>query len=313
MVGAHAAQRLVQHGGDVALLDIAPHRDYLAGFVDPARVPLVHGDITSLPAMLAAVQEVHPEAIVHTAALLGSAASASPHLAYRVNVEGSVNVLEAARFLGVKRVVYASTMGVYSWVASAPMTEEQPFGPNVPYSVTKLAGEQMALMLGERYGIEVVVLRFAPSYGYTYSAASSVYGSVIEGLIKGAFGGGPTMVNRVEAFQSPTEFVYVRDLAQAIECALRVGGVGQRAFNIGSGELSDLQDFVAAVSAELPEARITLSEPHGPARADPTRFPYDLSRARAELGYVPEFPLRAGIDDYVSTMRDHQRERQHAV
>jgi nucleoside-diphosphate-sugar epimerase len=182
------------------------------------------------------------------------------------------------------------------------MTEAQPLGPTHPYSVTKLAAEQLALMLGEQFGVEVLALRFAPSYGYTYSAASSVYGSVIEALVKGAAEGRAVGVERAEAFRSLNEFAYVRDLAAAIVCALEATAPRDRVFNVGSGELVDLADFVAVLQAEVPAARISLTEPNGGLRDDPTRFPYDLSRARDQLGYVPRYPLATGLRDYLATI-----------
>ncbi len=303
MVGTHLAQLLSQQGESVTLLDLAPVVPYISKLVDLDKVRLIRGDVTNVPDLIDAIQQSKATSIVHTAALLGAAVDNAPYTACKVNVDGTVNVVEAARLTGVKRVVYTSTMGVYSWVASAPMTEDQPFGPTVLYGATKLAAEQIALLLGRRYGVEVVVVRYAVAYGYTFSAAGSMFGKTIADLVEAAFRGVPAVIKRTPPFLNRNELVYVRDMAQAAALAVDAQGLKDHAFNIGSGELSDLTDLADAVRAEIPDARVTIEEPHGPLQPNPTRFPFDLSRAREQLGFVPAYPTSLGIKDYLATMK----------
>jgi nucleoside-diphosphate-sugar epimerase len=303
MVGAHLAQLLGEQGDEVTLFELSPVLPYVSRFVDLERVRLIRGDVTNVPDLVGALQQSGAEAVVHTAALLGAAVDNAPYTAHKVNVDGTVNVVEAARLCGVRRIVYTSTMGVYTWVASAPMSEEQRVAPNSLYGAQKLAAEQCALQYGQRYGVEVVVLRYAVAYGYTFSAAGSLFGRVISELLEKPLQGAPAVVQRTGPFLSPNEFVYVRDMARAAALALRAEGLKDRAFNIGTGELSDLADLAAAVRAELPDARITIEEPQGPLKPNPTRFPYDLRRAREQLGYEPAYPLAAGVRDYLATAR----------
>ena len=122
MVGAHLAQLLSRQGKGVTLFELSPALPYISKLVDLDKVKLIRGDVTNVPDLIAAVQQSRATCIVHTAALLGAAADNAPYTACKVNVDGTVNVMEAARLTGVKRVVYTSTLGVYNWVASGPMT-----------------------------------------------------------------------------------------------------------------------------------------------------------------------------------------------
>jgi nucleoside-diphosphate-sugar epimerase len=302
MVGSHLAQLLSEENDGVTLFELAPVLSYVGKLVNLDKVKLIRGDVTNLPDLIGAIQQSRVKCIVHTAALLGAAVDSAPYTASRVNVDGTVNVMEAARLTGVRRVVYTSTMGVYDWVASGPMTEEQRLGPHGLYGVTKLAAEQIALKYGERYGVEVVVLRYAVAYGYTFSAAGSIYGSVINTLLEKVSRGEPVVVQRARPFLNLNEFVYVRDMARAAALAVHAQDLKDRVYNIGTGELSDLTDLAAAVRSELPGAQITIEEPFGPLQHNPSRFPYDLGRAQAQLGYKPAYPLPMGVRNYLTTM-----------
>lgn len=302
MVGTHLAQLMSRDGEDVTLFELSPVMSYIGKMVDLDKVKLVRGDVTNVPDLVAALQQCGASCIIHTAALLGAAVDSAPYTACKVNVVGTVNVMEAARLTGVKRVVFTSTQGVYDRRATGPMTEDQPLGPNALYGATKLAAELLALKYGQRYGIDVVVVRYAIAYGYTFSAAGSIYGKVINELLDKASRGLPVVVQRTEPFLYPVEFIYVRDMARAAALAARAHGLKDRTFNIGTGELNDLSDLAAAVRSEVPGAQITIEEPYGPLRHDPTRYPYDLTRAREQLGYEPAYPLAAGVRDYLATM-----------
>ena len=302
MVGCHLAQALSQQDAELTLFELTPVLPYVSKMVDLDRVRLVHGDVTNVPDLISALEESRPDCIVHTAALLGAAVDNAPYTAHQVNVDGTVNVMEGARLTGVKRVVYTSTMGVYSWVASARMTEHQKIAPSGLYGATKLAGEQLALAYGQRYGVDVVALRYAVAYGYTFSAAGSVFGRVIGELLEKSARGLPVTVQRTGPFLNVNELVYVKDMARAAARAVNAQELRDRVFNVGTGELSDLADLANIVRRELPGAQITIEEPLGPLQDNPTRFPYDLTRAREQLGYEPAFDLEAGVRDYLATI-----------
>jgi nucleoside-diphosphate-sugar epimerase len=302
MVGCHLARELSQQDAELILFELSPVLSYIGKMVDLDRVRLVRGDATNVPDLIGVLEESRPDCIVHTAALLGAAVDNAPYTAHKVNVDGTVNVMEAARLTGVKRVVYTSTMGVYSWVASGRMTEDQKIAPSGLYGATKLAGEQLALAYGQRYGVDVVALRYAVAYGYTFSAAGSTFGRVIGELLEKSARGLPVAVQRSGPFLNVNELVYVKDMARAAALAVHAQGLRDRVFNVGTGELTDLVDLANAVRRELPDAQITIEEPLGPLQDNPSRFPYDLSRAREQLGYEPAYGLEAGVRDYLATI-----------
>lgn len=303
MLGVHLAKDLADQGEEVVLFELNPVTWYINKVAGSERVRVVRGDVTNLGDLVSALQQSGADCLVHTVGLLGAAVAASPYTAVKVNTGGTVNAIEAARLTGVKRMVFASTMGVYDVTASAPMNEVQMTAPNSLYGATKLAAERLALQYGAHYGVEVIALRYPVGYGYTFSAAGTPFGSVIYEVVAGPAEGRAVTVERSPLWMGYNEFVYAKDMARAAALAVRAEGLTDHIFNIGTGVLKDLADIAAAVKEEIPDAQITINEPNGTVKESATRFPFDLVKAGEQLGYKPSFFIPEAVKDYIASVR----------
>jgi UDP-glucose 4-epimerase len=192
-IGSHIAEKLVATGERVRVLDnfSSGKRANLAGLED--KIEIVCGDILDLEVVKKAADRV--QVVFHQAALRSVPFSVeNPTLVNRVNVEGTLNVLTAARDVGVKRVVYASSSSAYGRGSMQPKKETDTPGPISPYAVSKLAGEYYCKVFSELYGLETVSLRYFNVFGPRQDA-NSQYAAVIPRFIQWALEGSPLEVH----------------------------------------------------------------------------------------------------------------------
>jgi UDP-glucose 4-epimerase len=306
MVGAHTARELVGSGDEVTLVDVAPREDYVREVAGSA-VRLEVADITDLPGLLAIATEVEPDVVVHTAALIGEAAQIDPLRGVRVNVDGTLNVAELVRHLGIRRLVHASTLGVNDLAQpqTQPLTEDFPIGSTGRvYGASKVACEVLLDAWANAYRFELVMLRFAGVYGRGHFAGGSGIGREINDLILAALNGEAARVG--PGIPASYEVVHVKDLARGVAAAVHVGRLPHRVYNLGTGALVTPTDVADALRRAVPGATVEVGEPR-PDRSPRTQ-PFDLTRSRAELGYAPHFDLESGLRDLAAELgRDATR------
>jgi nucleoside-diphosphate-sugar epimerase len=301
LVGSQIARLLVAQGERPVLFDHAPQHDALADIVDLSKATLVRGDILNPFDLVRVIRDAGVDRIVHLAAnpMLTKGAQADPYGAARLNLMGTLNVLEAARLHRLGRVVVASSSALTEFLAggedAGDATKEEAFPrPTTIYAVCKQAKENLGLVYARSFGVEFVALRFAS----------------VAGPWRGRGGGGPSvafreMVDRALAGEEAAvparalEWVYVKDAAAAAVLALGAPRLDSRVFNIGMGRVLLPQDLVAALRQALPgvKARIAEDATAGPTDADVR--PLDSRRARTELGFSPAYDMVAAIRDYV--------------
>jgi nucleoside-diphosphate-sugar epimerase len=290
----------------VVLFDVAPNPALLGPAAD--RIKIVRGDLLLLPEFLAAVRQHRPERILHTAGLLTPAGQERPYFTVQVNVVGTTNVLEAARLEGVRRVVLCSSGTVYAGDVPTPgsvMTEEHPAAPATVYAATKLACEQIGNGYASLFGFEFLSVRFAAVYGPAFTPGGGVT-RVIHDALTSALTTGQARVRR--RWQGRMELVYSADAAAGLVAAGFAPMPAHNVFNIGSGELTSADD-VAAIVAEFTGAQVEVVEPQGLAESNPRarlEAAYDQTRARAEIGYQPEYSLQRGIRELAAWLRENQ-------
>jgi len=304
LIGCHGAKRLLDSGHRVVLFDVSPDNGYIQDIIGEAKSLTVEaGDLRDLPALIAMVQKHEVDTLVHTAGLIGKKVSEHPYTGYAVNVQGSVHVAEAVGLLKVKRVVFLSSFGAYNWSVpvKAPVTEDFPLGGGNLYSATKAANENLLGAYAELYGFELVVLRPAGVFGRGHYRGGSTVGIVMNELVARAARGETVRVQETQL--GTNEYVYVKDVAQAIEKACTVPSVKSRAFNVGTGVLASAQEIVQKVCGLVPGARVELVPPGAGEKAIRRSQPLDLSRSRAELGYKPDYTLESGLADYIQELR----------
>jgi UDP-glucose 4-epimerase len=288
-IGSHLVEALTTAGRKVRVLDdlSTGHRDNLAG-VHP--VPeLIEGDVADLASVKRAVAETG--VVFHLAALASVAKSLdAPDETHRVCATGTLNVLDAARRAGVRRVVYAASSSAYGIPMGDVQAETDPVMALSPYAAAKLAGELYAESFTTSFGLETVRLRFFNVYG-PRQRADSPYSGVIA-LFASALSAGRTPIIHGDGLQS-RDFVYVTDVVQALMKAATAAGVAGRVFNIGTGRQTTVLDLVASLNRLLGTKVVP---DHGPARPGDVRHSRaDITRARRELGFEPSIAFEHGL------------------
>jgi UDP-glucose 4-epimerase len=288
-IGSHIVRRLVAMGEKVRVVDnfFSGSMENLQGVHDAIEV--IRGDILDAPLLEKAMKGV--KFVLHQVALRSVPFSVeNPGLVNRVNVEGTINVLLAAREARVKRVVFASSSSVYGNTKVFPNKESLTPSPISPYAASKLAGEHYCRVFSLLYGLETVSLRYFNVFGPRQDP-NSQYAAVIPRFITNALQHRPLEIHG-DGLQS-RDFSYIDNVVDANLLAAQCeGGIGE-SFNVAQGKCYSLLEFV-----ELLE-RITQKKPaivHAAARAGDVRQTLaDISRSQQILGYRPAISFEEGV------------------
>jgi UDP-glucose 4-epimerase len=283
-VGSNLARDLAADGRDVRILDdLSAGRDaYVQGL---RRVELRHGSITDPAAVRGAVRGV--EAVVHLAALSGVAPSVEhPERDFAVNVQGTFQLLDAARRSGVRRVIFASSGAVLAG-ARPPLHEAMVPIVLAPYGASKLYGEAALQAFQSVYGFTGIALRFSNVYGRNCDHKRSV----VAEFLRRAAAGKPLVIYGTG--RQTRDFLHVDDVSRAVRIALRSPSSG--VFQLGTGvetSISRLANLVQrAAGVKLPVER----RPARPGEA--ARNVVDPSKARHVLKWEAGVDLPGGLED----------------
>ena len=294
-IGSHIAERLVSQGHSVRVVDnlSSGKRENLAGFASD--VELVEVDIRDPARMDAAL--VGCEVVFHQAAIVSVPYSVEhPQETHDTNIQGTLNVLAAARKAGVRRVVFASSAAIYGDDPELPKTEAMLPNPIAPYGVEKLTSEYYLRVYSRLYGVETVALRYFNVFGprqdpkSAYSGVISIFvDKVLAGQVPTIFGDGTAC----------RDFVFVANVVDVnLEAATREG-VSGRAFNIACGArttLNRLLEILGRIAHREVRAKY-----EGPRAGDILESVADIGLARAMLGYEP----RVGVEEGLRALVEH--------
>jgi UDP-glucuronate 4-epimerase len=249
------------------------------------------GDITDRDAVEKLFASVKFDQIVHLAARAGVRPSLlDPVLYQRVNVEGTVNILEAARKTGVKKITIASTSSVYGLNSKTPFAESDPiFSAISPYAASKLCCEALGHVYHHIYGMDVVMLRFFTVYGRRQRPDLAIYKFaklITAGKPIPVFGDGSTA----------RDYTYVQDILDGI-VACTEKYFGYEIFNLGESQVVKLSYMIQLLEDALGKKAIIDRQPMQPGDV-PLTFA-DISKARAKLGYNPQTKIEKGIPAFV--------------
>jgi len=288
-IGSNITDAYLAAGYDVAVVDDLSSGS--ADNVDP-RARWYRVDIRDA-ALDAVFAEERPEVVCHHAAQVSVRRSVeSPQTDADVNVLGSLNVFEAARRHGTRRIVFASTGGaIYGEQTGPPADETHPCRPRSPYAVAKLAIEHYLDYFRVTFGLEAVVLRYANVYGprqdpHGEAGVVAIFMQrILAGLAPTIFGDG----------EQVRDFVYVEDVVAANLAALRVAVAAEdmAIFNIGTGRATSVNALWRVIQ---PLARPRVGAYHEPVRSgDVRRSVLDPSRAAGQLGWRPAVGIEEGL------------------
>ena len=300
LIGCHFARRAADGGSKVVLYDLSPNRDYIQKIVGKDKVEIVAADMRDLPALINALKEFKIDTLVHTAGLIGKRVAENSYTGSTNNIVGTINVLEAARLHGIRRVVYVSTFGAYdrSKIKEGPIREDHPIGGHNLYTTTKVCSEHLVHAYAHLYNLDTVIIRPAGVFGRGHYVGGSTVGMIMRDLALNVMKGDPITLDGKIYFAN--EYVYAKDVALALDLACKVKEPKQRIYNAGSGVVAGAADLARIARKLAPKLEIKVV---GDGSEDSSKqFPLDLSRSQAELGYSPQFPLKKALQDYMEEL-----------
>lgn len=290
-IGSHLVDALVERGERVRVLDNFSTGDRRNLEAVAERIEIIEGDITDAETVRQAMRGV--KMVYHQAALASVPRSvANPMATHRACVDGTLNVLIAARDGGVRRVVYAASSSAYGDSQRLPKREDELGTPLSPYAVAKLAGEQYCAAFSQVYRLETVRLRYFNVFG-PRQTPDSPYAAVIPLFIQALMRGTRPTIHG-DGHQS-RDFTFVADVVQAnlkaaVAPAERANG---KVYNVACGQRTTLLSLVEMLN-ELMGTRLAAA--HVSDRPGDVKHSLaDIERARSDLGYAPTTDMRTGL------------------
>lgn len=287
-IGSHVVDKLKDKGLDVRVYD---------GIMPTYRkdIEFYQGSILDITALGFAMDGI--DAVFHLAAIADvNDVYAEPYYSESINVRGTINVLEAARKSGIKRVIYGSTVWVYSEASEHNVNELTPLhAPTHLYTATKLTGEYYCQSYSKLYGLEVTVLRYGIPYG-----PRARDGAVIPIFVRKALNGEPlTIAGDGSQFR---KFVYVEDLAEGNVLALK-GIAKNKIYNLDGKEKISIKQIAEIIQKIIGNVKIE----YVPARSgDYSGKEVSSGLAKKELGWEPKINFEEGVRRYIKWFKERE-------
>ncbi len=294
-IGSHLVKRLVREGEKVTVLDnlSTGRKENLDNLITEDRLRFVNGDIRDRENVRGCVKDC--DRVVHLAAIASVPYSIKKPAETRdVNVEGTLNVLQACNEYNVPKLVYASSCAVYGEPRFIPVTEEHQFSATSPYAESKIASEAYCQLFREKHNLQTVCLRAFNVYGA--NQYNSDYGGVITQFI-----------DRLKRQQAPIiygdgeqsrDFIYVDDVVEIIARIIRTPNCSDGTYNLGSGRATTINQLVRVLQGILGDEEFR--PVYAPARLGDIRHSQaDIGRARRQLGFDPLTSLEQGLERMV--------------
>ncbi|SHG37275.1 SDR family oxidoreductase [Halobaculum gomorrense] len=300
-IGGHLAESFLADGHEVTVLDnfepfyaegikrhtLSVHRE-VAEEAD-AEYRFIEGDVRDVETVQKIVADA--DVVVHQAAQAGVRESVkNPRKVTDINVDGTVNLLEAAKEANVKRVILASSSSVYGKPHSLPYEEDHPTEPVSPYGVTKLTQEHMARVYTELHGLPTVCLRYFTVYGPRMRpnmAISNFVSRCVNGEQPVIYGDG----------QQTRDFTYVDDVVDANRTLLESDAVDGEVLNIGSSDNISIQMLAETVRDQLAPGLEIVYESAREADAEHTHA--SVQKAGELIGYEPSRTIAEGVGEFI--------------
>lgn len=286
-IGSNLAERLADENDVVIIDDLSKGK---IKNIEGIGAEFIKGSITDLDLLKKAFAEV--DCVFHMAAIASVQSSVeNPLETNSVGVEGTLNVLMASRYAGVKKVVFSSSASVYGQSPELPKREDMRLDPKSPYAVSKLTGEYYCKVFEELYGLNSTVLRYFNVYGPKQDPSSEYSGvisrfvfNILKGEVPVIYGDG----------EQTRDFVYVQDVVNANILASRSNESG--IFNIASGRSISLNQLADMIGRTL--CRDIKPKHIDPRPGDIRDSLADISKAK-QIGYVPSFAMESGLADCI--------------
>jgi UDP-glucose 4-epimerase len=293
-IGSNMVDALLARGDEVTILDdlSTGRRENLGGALASGNAELVEGTLIDKDAVVALCERVKPEAIFHFGAQIDVRKSAAdPAWDARVNVVGTINVLEGARAAGSKRVVNSSTGGaIYGEGQIIPAPEDHPVVPEAPYGLSKFCAEQYVEIFRRMHGVPGVSLRYGNVYGPRQDPLGEA-GVIAIFCGKALDGGTPKVFG--DGLQT-RDYVFVEDVVAA-NLAVLENPDATGAYNVGTGKQTSVLDLANALKLD--------PEMAPPRQGEVQHIALDASRARVDLGWEARVSIEEGLERTLASLR----------
>ena len=296
-IGSNLVDALLARGDEVTVVDnlATGRRENIEPALARGAV-LVEADVRDADAVRDVASRIEPEVVFHLAAQIDVRKSAAdPAYDARVNVEGTINVLQAARAAGVRRLVNTSTGGaIYGEGRQIPAPESHPNAPEAPYGQSKFAAEGYCDLFSRLFGLSTVSLR----YGNVYGPRQDPLGEAgVVAIFCGKVRSGERPVVFGDGLQT-RDYIHVDDVVAANLAAAESDATGP--INIGTGIETNVLELVEALA---PHASADFTPDHRPERTgEVRRIAIDARRARETLGWEPRVGLAEGIEQTLASV-----------
>jgi len=260
----------------------------------------IGADILDEQHMLDVTRDV--DIIVHLATSSLRTSLHNPRRNVRINVEGMINILEAARKNDVRKIIYSSASSVYGIPKYLPVDEEHPKNPTTVYGVTKYTGESLIRVYHSLYGIDYFIFRFTNVYGpYQYPESGGIIPVVMSRILNG-----DEVIIYGDGSQS-RDFVYVGDLVRLIREVIENKTIKNETVNAGTGKNTTILDVVEYCGKVLNlKPKIVFKEREGGERK---AFQADMRKCKKIFGWIPSIPLEVGLRKTAIWIKDYMKSK----
>jgi len=304
-IGSHLTELCVEKGYKVRAFihyNSFNHWGWLEDSKYRSEIEIVAGDIRDFDSVLSASEGC--ENILHLAALIGIPYSYVSPLAYiRTNVEGTYNVLQAAKMLNTEKVIVTSTSETYGTAQYVPIDEKHPLVGQSPYSATKISADQLAISYHRSFDLPVSIVRPFNTYGPRQSARA-IIPTIISQVLDGN--------NKIQLGNlSPTrDLTYVEDTVKGFLSVLDTEELQGEVVNIGNNMEISIGDLANTIAVLMEESIEIIQEDQRirPEQSEVERLFCDNTKIKQATGWSPEFDLNQGLKETIEWMRAHSGE-----
>jgi nucleoside-diphosphate-sugar epimerase len=300
-IGLHIARSFLDAGQDVVLTYHQHRRE--PDFLQPdlgTRARVEQLDVLDARRVAEVIATHAVEGVVYLA--VPALAGVSPAEEFRTNTTGYLNVLEACRAAGVRRLTVTSSLAVYANVSQRPWREEAHFPPESsnPTEAYKKGLEILGLCFGQRTGLDIVMLRVAGIFGPLYHSMANLPSRLCHAAARGKQPDFSGMRSGPPKAGDGSDACYVKDVAMGIQMVHSAPKLQHRIYNLGNGCVTRNAHLVDAIREVVPEFQVDL-----PPGGDADNRYMDLTRVSSELGYKPRIGVERGLAGYIDWLKTH--------
>ena len=296
-IGSHTAEYFHENGHDVFVLD-----NLSTGKIE--NIPFINQenffniDIRDYNKIEAIIKEFQFDVIVHLAAVVSVVDTVKdPITSNEVNVEATLKLLDINKEYNqnIKKIIFASSAAVYGNDPILPKTMDSMIRPASPYAIQKYAGEQYLKIYNSLYGLPTVALRFFNVYGPKQDPKSQ-YSGVLS-ILKNKFDNGDEFIFNGDGLQT-RDFVFVKDIVNAINIVVNNDNANGNIFNVGSGKASSLMEMFETFQQIYNK---TISYRYSDERAGDVKHSLADISSLVKLGYQPNYQVNTGLKEYLNS------------